>query len=72
MNKEVKTERRVTILSSCSWMLQVELTDYGMNSVTQGIDALAIVRVVIKPVGEVKPGITPQVSLLSLPSIRLE
>ena len=53
-------------------MLQVELTDYGMNSVTQGIDALAIVRVVIKPVGEVKPGITPQVSLLSLPSIRLE
>lgn len=40
--------------------VQVELKDYGMNSVTQGIDAIAIVRVVIKPVGEVKPGITPQ------------
>ena len=33
-----------------------------MNSVSEGIDAMAITRVVIRPVGQdVKPGITPQV-----------
>lgn len=43
--------------------LQVELVDYGMNSVSQGIDAIAITRVVIRPTGQnVQPGITPQVS----------
>ena len=40
---------------------QVDLVDYGMNSVSQGIDALAITRVVIRPVGQMKPGVTPQV-----------
>lgn len=40
----------------------MELVDYGMNSVSQGIDAIAITRVVIRPTGQnVKPGITPQV-----------
>lgn len=40
----------------------MELVDYGMNSVSEGIDAMAITRVVIRPVGQdVKPGITPQV-----------
>ena len=34
-----------------------------MNSVSQGIDALAITRVVIRPVGQTKPGVTPQVTL---------
>lgn len=38
--------------------------DYGMNSVSQGIDALAITRVVIRPVGQIKPGVTPQVMQL--------
>jgi 2-isopropylmalate synthase len=32
--------------------LEVELTDYSMASVTEGIDALANTRVVIKPVGD--------------------
>ena len=32
--------------------LEVELTDYSMASVTEGIDALANTRVVIKPVGQ--------------------
>lgn len=41
--------------------VQVDLVDYGMNSVSQGIDALAITRVVIRPVGQMKPGVTPQV-----------
>ena len=31
--------------------LEVELTDYSMASVTEGIDALANTRVVVKPVG---------------------
>lgn len=43
--------------------VQVDLVDYGMNSVSQGIDALAITRVVIRPVGQMKPGVTPQVML---------
>ena len=32
--------------------LEVELTDYSMASVTEGIDALANTRVVVKPVGQ--------------------
>ena len=41
--------------------------DYGMNSVSEGIDAMAITRVVIRPVGQnVKPGVTPQVFLSKL------
>lgn len=40
--------------------VQVELVDYGMNSVSQGIDAMAITRVVIRPVMSCS-GVTPQV-----------
>ncbi|KAL0021115.1 hypothetical protein WJX79_010332 [Trebouxia sp. C0005] len=40
--------------------VQVDLVDYGMNSVSQGIDALAITRVVIRPVGQTMQGVTPQ------------
>ncbi|DBA86569.1 hypothetical protein WJX77_010262 [Trebouxia sp. C0004] len=40
--------------------VQVDLVDYGMNSVSQGIDAMAITRVVIRPVGQTKQGVTPQ------------
>ena len=43
--------------------LQVELVDYGMNSVSQGIDAMAITRVVIRPVLSCS-GVTPQVATL--------
>lgn len=43
--------------------LQVELVDYGMNSVSQGIDAMAITRVVIRPVLSCS-GVTPQVRTL--------
>lgn len=44
--------------------MQVELVDYGMNSVSEGIDAMAITRVVIRPTGQnVQPGVTPQVHL---------
>ena len=47
--------------------MQVELVDYGMNSVSEGIDAMAITRVVIRPVGQnVKPGVTPQVHVPKL------
>lgn len=42
---------------------QVDLVDYGMNSVSQGIDAMAITRVVIRPVDQPKQGVTPQVNL---------
>ena len=45
--------------------LQVELVDYGMNSVSQGIDAMAITRVVIRPVLSCS-GVTPQVATLSV------
>lgn len=49
-------------LATALSLLQVELVDYGMNSVSQGIDAMAITRVVIRPTGQnVKPGVTPQV-----------
>jgi len=40
--------------------VQVDLVDYGMNSVSQGIDAMAITRVVIRPVDQPKQGVTPQ------------
>eukprot|EP01024_Parvocaulis_polyphysoides_P023093 TRINITY_DN2136_c0_g1_i4.p1 TRINITY_DN2136_c0_g1~~TRINITY_DN2136_c0_g1_i4.p1 ORF type:complete len:377 (-),score=52.01 TRINITY_DN2136_c0_g1_i4:232-1362(-) len=33
--------------------VQVELTDYGMNSVSEGIQALALTRVTIKPVDKI-------------------
>ena len=49
---------------------QVDLVDYGMNSVSQGIDALAITRVVIRPVGQTKQGVTPQVNLTPCISIK--
>lgn len=54
---------------SCPWhkltattFVQVDLVHFGLNSVSQGIYAMAIAgfRVVIGPVGQVKPG--PQVS----------
>ena len=45
--------------------LQVELVDYGMNSVSQGIDAMAITRVVIRPVLSCS-GVTPQVGTLAI------
>ena len=40
--------------------LQVDLVDYGMNSVSQGIEAMATTRVVIKPM-DGSSGVTPQV-----------
>ena len=52
----------ISYLATALSLLQVELVDYGMNSVSQGIDAMAITRVVIRPTGQnVKPGVTPQV-----------
>ena len=45
--------------------MQVELVDYGMNSVSQGIDAMAITRVVIRPVLSCS-GVTPQVRTLAI------
>jgi 2-isopropylmalate synthase len=41
----------------------VELIDYGMSSVTQGIEALATTRVAIRPVdgaSQISAGVTPQ------------
>lgn len=32
--------------------VQVQLVDYGMNSVTEGIEALAMTRVVVRPAGK--------------------
>jgi 2-isopropylmalate synthase len=32
-------------------MVEAELTDYGVNSVTEGIEALATTRVIIRPSG---------------------
>ncbi len=55
---------------SCPCDAQVDLVDYGMNSVSQGIDALAITRVVIRPVGQTKQGVTPQVNLTPCISIK--
>ena len=40
--------------------LQVDLVDYGMNSVSQGIEAMASTRVVIRPM-DGSSGVTPQV-----------
>ena len=52
----------ISYLATALTLMQVELVDYGMNSVSQGIDAMAITRVVIRPTGQnVKPGVTPQV-----------
>ena len=49
--------------STLAGAVQVELVDYGMNSVSQGIDAMAITRVVIRPVMSCS-GVTPQVCTL--------
>eukprot|EP01025_Chloroclados_australasicus_P066038 TRINITY_DN9030_c0_g1_i1.p1 TRINITY_DN9030_c0_g1~~TRINITY_DN9030_c0_g1_i1.p1 ORF type:complete len:614 (-),score=77.12 TRINITY_DN9030_c0_g1_i1:204-2045(-) len=38
--------------------VHVELIDYGMNSVTEGIQALAITRVAIKPIGKTSEATT--------------
>ena len=51
---------------------QVDLVDYGINSVSQGIDAMAITRVVIRPVDQPKQGVTPQVNLTPCIYIKLQ
>lgn len=57
-SRQTENKENMSVVS-----LQVELVDYGMNSVSQGIDAMAITRVVIRPVLSCS-GVTPQVRTL--------
>ena len=35
-----------------AWRAQVELTEYSVSSVTEGIEALATTRIVVRPAGK--------------------